>query len=88
MASKNISIRSDLYQKLAKLKQKHESFSDVLERLLNEGLKGCTSRLMKYFGVWADFPEDIIQKAEEFRKSMNNNIEERVKERLNDLSRY
>ena len=88
MASKNISIRSDLYQKLARLKQKHESFSDVIERLLNEGLKGSTSRLMKYFGVWADFPEDIIQKAEEFRKSMNNNIEERVKERLNDLSRY
>lgn len=88
MASKNISIRSDLYNKLVKLKQKGESFSEVIERLLNEGLKGSTSRLMKYFGVWADFPEDIIQKAEDFRKSMNKNIEERVKEGLNDLSRY
>lgn len=86
MASKNISIRSDLYQKLAKLKQKHESFSDVIERLLNEGLKGSTSRLMKYFGVWADFPEEITQKAEEFRNLMNDNIEKRVKERLDDLS--
>ncbi len=88
MASKNISVRLDIYNKLAKLKQKDESFSEVIERLLNEGLKGSTSRLMKYFGVWADFPEDIIQKAEEFRKSMNKNIDERVKEGLNDLSRY
>ena len=88
MASKNISVRSDLYNKLVKLKQKGESFSEVIERLLNEGLKGSTSRLMKYFGVWADFPEDIIQKAEDFRKSMNKNIEERVKEGLNDFSRY
>ena len=87
MVSKNISVRLDLYNKLAKLKQKGESFSEVIERLLNEGLKGRTSRLMKYFGAWADFPEDIIQKAEEFRKSMNENIEERVKEGLNDLSR-
>lgn len=87
MASKNISVRLDLYNKLAKLKQKGESFSEVIERLLNEGLKGSTSRLMKYFGVWADFPEDIIQKVEKFRKSMNDNIEERVKEGLNDLSR-
>jgi predicted CopG family antitoxin len=87
MASKNISIRLDLYNKLAKLKRKGESFSEVIERLLNEGLKGSTSRLMKYFGVWADFSEDIIQKAEEFRKSMNDNIEERVKGGLNDFSR-
>jgi len=88
MASKNISVRLDLYDKLQKLKQKGESFSDIIERLLDEGLKGSPSRLMKYFGVWADFPEDFTQKAEEFRKSMNENIEERVKEGLNDLSRY
>lgn len=85
MASKNISIRLDLYQKLSKLKEKHESFSDVIDRLLNEGLKGSTSRLMKYFGVWADLPEEVTQKAEEFRKLMDENIESRVKERLNDF---
>ena len=86
MASKNISIRLDLYQKLSKLKEKHESFSDVIDRLLNEGLKGSTSRLMKYFGVWADLPEEIDQRIEEFRKLMDDNIESRVKERLNDFS--
>jgi len=86
MASKNISIRLDLYQKLSELKEKHESFSDVIDRLLNEGLKGSTSRLMKYFGVWVDLPEEVTQKAEEFRKLMDDNIKSRVKERLNDFS--
>ncbi|MHA1490048.1 MAG: antitoxin VapB family protein [Promethearchaeota archaeon] len=86
MVSKNISIRLDLYQKLRKLKEKRESFSDVIERLLNEGLKGSTSRLMKYFGVWADFPEEINQNTKEFRKLIDDNIESRIKERLNDFS--
>ena len=67
MALKNISVRSDIYEKLEKLKQKGESFSDVIERLLNEGSKGSASRLMKYFGIWADFPEDFIKEVEKFR---------------------
>jgi predicted CopG family antitoxin len=54
MASKIISIRQDLYQKLSKLKDKNESFSDLIDRLLNEGLKGSPTRLMKHFGVWAE----------------------------------
>jgi len=87
MASKNISVRQEIYEKLERLKQQDESFSDVIERLLNEGSKGSTSRLMKYFGVWSDFPKGFAQKVEEFRKSMNENIDERVKEGLNDLSR-
>lgn len=87
MTSKNISIRLDLYQKLTKLKQKNESYSDVIERLLNEGLKGSSSRLVKYFGVWADIPEELTQNSDEFRKLINENIESRAKERLyNDFS--
>ena len=70
MASKNISIRLDLYKKLATLKEDNESFSDLIERLLNEGIKGSASRLMKYFGAWADLPEEFTQKIEEFRKSI------------------
>ena len=87
MASKNISVRLEIYERLEKLKQEGESFSDVIERLLNEGSKGSTSRLMKYFGAWSDFPEEFDQKIKEFRKSMNDNIEERVKGGLNDFSR-
>ncbi len=81
MASKNISIRLDLYQKLTELKEKQESFSDLIERLLNEGLKGSPSRLMKSFGAWADLPEEIGQNTEEFRKLVDDNIKSRIKER-------
>lgn len=87
MASKNISIRLDLYKKLKGLKEENESFSDLIERLLNEGLKGSPSRLMKHFGAWSELPEDFEQIAEDFRKSLDNNIEERLKESLDDLSR-
>ncbi len=86
MASKNISIRLDLYKKLEKLKEQNESFSDLIERLLNEGLKGSPSRLMKHFGAWEDLPEDFDQITKKFRKSMNENIDARLKESLDDLS--
>ncbi len=87
MASKNISIRLDLYKKLKKLKQKNESFSDVIEKLLNEGLIGSTSRLLRHFGAWAELPEDFDQVVKEFRESLNEDMESRIKERLDDISR-
>ncbi|MGV9198418.1 MAG: antitoxin VapB family protein [Promethearchaeia archaeon] len=87
MASKNISIRLDLYKKLKKLKGNKESFSDVIEKLLDEGLTGTSSRLMKHFGAWADLPEDFDQIMENFRESANKNMQSRIKERLDDISR-
>ena len=87
MASKNLSIRMELTEKLVKIKEKNESFSDLIERLLNEGSKGSSSRLMKYFGTWSELPEDLDKKIIEFRKSINENIESCVKERLNDFLR-
>jgi predicted CopG family antitoxin len=86
MASKNISIDSDLYERLKKLKEPKESFSELLERLLNEGLKGSPSRIMKHFGAWKDLPEEFDQITQELRSSMNENVESRIKERLDDLS--
>jgi len=71
MASKSISIRLDLYKQLKKLREPGESFSDLIERLLNEGLKGSPSRLMKHFGVWSDLSKDFDQIVETFRKSRN-----------------
>lgn len=71
MASKNISIRLDLYKQLKKLKKPGESFSDLIERLLKEGLKGSPSRLMKHFGAWSELPEDFDQIVETFRKTRN-----------------
>jgi predicted CopG family antitoxin len=86
MASKNISIRLDLYKRLKKLKKSNESFSEVIEKLLDEGLTGSSSRLMKHFGAWAELPEDFDQIAESFRESANNDVESRIKERLDDIS--
>jgi len=86
MASKNISIRVDLYKKLEKLKEQNESFSDLIERLLNEGLKGTPSRLMKHFGAWSELPEDFDQISKNFRRSVNEDMEKRLEEGLDDIS--
>ncbi|MBM3897955.1 MAG: antitoxin [Thaumarchaeota archaeon] len=36
MTSKNVSIREDVYRKLAEAKHEDESFSDVIERILEK----------------------------------------------------
>jgi predicted CopG family antitoxin len=86
MASKNISIREDLYEKLEKLKNKDENFSDLIERLLSEGLKGSIPRLMKHFGAWAKLPEDFEEIIKDFRDSLNEEIDSRIKEIQDDIS--
>ena len=78
MTSVNISIRKDLYEKLSQLKQKNQSFSDFIENLLNEGAKGSFSRLMKYFGIWSDMPEEIDSKIAKFREELNENVQDRI----------
>ncbi|MBD3195891.1 MAG: antitoxin [Candidatus Lokiarchaeota archaeon] len=86
MASKNISIRLDLYKKLKELKDKDESFSDIIEKLLDEGMKGTPSRMMKHFGAWKELPEDFDDIVESFRETVNKETESRLKERLDDIS--
>jgi len=48
MASKNISITEDVYNKLLKIKREDESFSELLIRLLKIQKK----TLEKSFGAW------------------------------------
>jgi predicted CopG family antitoxin len=52
MASKNISIRYDVYKLLKGAKREEESFSDVIERLL----KKDKIDLSDYFGALKDNP--------------------------------
>jgi predicted CopG family antitoxin len=78
--SKNISIRADLYERLTKLKQKDQSYSDFMEVLLDEGVKGSFSRLMKYFGVIRDFPEEIEEKIADAKEKMNADLQERSRD--------
>jgi predicted CopG family antitoxin len=58
MASKNLAIRGEVYDKLLEAKRGDESFSDVIERLL-EG----KSELMSYAGVFSgDEDFDRVQR--------------------------
>ena len=75
MTSRNISIRDDLYERLSRMKRKEQSFSDLIEELIEDGGKGSFSRMMKYFGVLADFPDDfdaiIVNKRDKMNKDLN-----------------
>lgn len=58
MASKNLAIKDDVYKKLVEAKKGSESFSDVIERLL-EGRPD----LMSFKGILADDKEfELVQK--------------------------
>jgi predicted CopG family antitoxin len=88
MTSRNISIREDLYKKLSQLKQPNESFSDVIQNILDEGSKGSFSRLMKYFGSWSDFPDDFFQEnfgTPDTREGLSKSINARIQQNMGNL---
>lgn len=51
MPTKNLAIREDVYRKLSEAKQEGESFSDVIERLLEKH-----GSLLPLWGALADSP--------------------------------
>ncbi len=59
MPSPNFSIRDDLYEQLTRLKCKDETYSDFIDSMLNVGVKGSFSRMMKYFYIMSNIPEEI-----------------------------
>ncbi|MDG6973170.1 MAG: antitoxin VapB family protein [Nitrososphaerota archaeon] len=65
MTSKNLAIKEDVYDKLLEAKKGAESFSDVIERLL-EG----KSELMSYAGIFSQDEEfdQVTRDIEEARK--------------------
>ncbi len=63
---KTISIRDEVYNKLAEMKEEGESFSDVIEKLL----KRKNTDIKKYFGILRDSEVlDEIEKCLKARKS-------------------
>ncbi len=65
MASINISIRKEVYDRLKLLKGPEESFSDVIDRLV-----GRDKDPMRNFGIWKDLPDDIWEVFEQgFKKA-------------------
>ena len=65
MTSKNLAIKEDVYDKLLEAKKGDESFSDVIQRLL-EG----KSELMSYAGIFSQDKEfdQVARDIEEARK--------------------
>ena len=63
---KTISIRDDIYEKLASMKEEGESFSDAIEKLLRRK----SGNIRKYFGALKDSEIlDEVEKILEMRKS-------------------
>ncbi|WP_456369476.1 antitoxin VapB family protein [Geoglobus sp.] len=63
---KTISIRDDVYNRLLEMKGEGESFSDVIEKLLERR----NTSISKYFGILRDGEVlDEIEKCLESRKS-------------------
>lgn len=55
MGYKPISLKDDVYESLAKMKAKNESFSDVISHLMRR------RSLLDFAGRWADVPEEKIE---------------------------
>jgi predicted CopG family antitoxin len=56
MTSKLISLREDIYDRLQRIKTPDESFSELIERMLNERKKN----IMLHFGNGYDLPENYL----------------------------
>ena len=62
MTTKNLAIREEVYRKLAEAKHEGDSFSDVIERMLDK-----RGSLLSLWGVLAD-SEEIARIGDETRK--------------------
>jgi predicted CopG family antitoxin len=62
MTTKNLAIREEVYRKLAEAKREGDSFSDVIERMLEK-----RGSLLSLWGVLAD-SEEITQIGDETRQ--------------------
>lgn len=87
MTSRNISIRDDLYERLTRLKRDDQSFSDFIEAMLDEGAKGSFPRLMKYFGIMNDLPEEIEEIIAGVRGRANESLNARIQSHLSRLNK-
>ena len=74
MASHQISIRDNVYQKLKKIKQENESYSDIIERLLSS--KGNVEDLKELYGILGEddlgFQDILDSSRKEIQISLKN----------------
>lgn len=72
MGYKTISLRDDVYETLAKMKAKNESFSDVISRLMHR------RSLLDFAGRWADIPEEKIEELTKELETMRDSTKDRI----------
>ncbi len=74
MAIKNISITTEAYERLARLKKERESFSEVITRITKKG------KLDDFFGIWDKKTADEIEEnIKEIRETSKKNWAEKMK---------
>jgi len=76
MASKNISIKKETYDKLVALKKDNESFTDIIESLLHPA-QNIGRNLEPFFGMWGEDPIVTVEMAAENRNEINKQLAER-----------
>lgn len=78
MASKTITIKTDVYNRLVGVKGHHESFSSLFQRMLREKQPD----LLKFAGAWELTPEESerIKKAmKDYRRDFEESYQRRQK---------
>ncbi|MHA1718815.1 MAG: antitoxin VapB family protein [Promethearchaeota archaeon] len=73
MASHQISIRNDVYQKLKKIKQENESYSDTIERLIEK--KGNAEDIKELYGISGEDDLGLIEILKSSRKEIEKGLE-------------
>jgi len=73
MASHQISIRNDVYQKLKKIKQDNESYSDTIERLIEK--KGNAEDIKELYGISGEDDLGLIEILKSSRKEIEKGLE-------------
>ncbi|MFP3317454.1 MAG: antitoxin VapB family protein [Candidatus Nanopusillus sp.] len=75
---KTIMIRDDVYRKLNKIKG-NKSFSDIIEKLIEESLSLRKKKLEKYFGILSEEEaKELEREIKEMRKMNNESINRKL----------
>jgi predicted CopG family antitoxin len=77
---KTIMIRDDVYRKLNKIKG-NKSFSDIIEKLIEESLSLRKKKLEKYFGILS---KEEAKELEREIKEMRKRSDEIINRKLSD----
>ncbi len=77
MASHQVSIRDDVYQKLRKLKKDNESFSDLIDRLSSRA-KGTWDLLEELNGIAGSDDLELEKLIIENRSTLEKNFKKRL----------